>query len=219
MPSRPAPKAAVESSGADTAGNPLAVTYLPLKSLVPYARNSRTHSRTNIQKIKASLVEYGWATAMGIADRGMLYGHGRLAAALELAEEGVPIPHNPDPWAGPTVDLSHLNEMQRRGYVIQDNRSALEAGWDQDLLRFELQELRTAGFDLGLTGFDMPELTNILAGESSKPLADEDEAAPAEAGNYKEQYGVIVMCTGEEHQKLVFEKLKGMGMDVRIVAT
>ncbi len=204
----------------DTEAKPLVVTYLPLKSLIPYARNSRTHSRSNIQKIKASLVEYGWATSMGIADGGMLYGHGRLSAALELADEGVPIPFNPDPLLGPTVDLSHLNEMQRRAYVIQDNRSALDAGWDEDLLRFEMGELKNAGFDLSLTGFDLPELTNILTGQSAEPAKDEEEeASPADAGNYKEQYGVIVMCTGEDHQKVVFEKLKDMGMDVRIVAT
>ena len=143
---------------------PLVITYQSLRSLVPYARNSRTHSRPQIQKLKGSLREYGWTTAMAVADGGMLAGHGRLMAALELADEGVAIPGNPDPWQGPTVDLSHLTETQRRAYVIADNKLALDAGWDTDMLAMELGDLASDGFDLSLAGFNASEVEILLNG-------------------------------------------------------
>jgi hypothetical protein len=142
----------------------LEIKYRPLKALVPYARNARKHPRAQIQKLKASLAEFGWANPMLIAGDGMIAGHGRLTAALEMADAGIPIPRNPDPWEGPTVDLSHLTKTQRAAYVLQDNRSALDGEWDEELLGIELTGLQEAGFDLGLTGFDLDEIEGYVPG-------------------------------------------------------
>lgn len=142
----------------------LEIKYRPLKALTPYARNARRHPRAQILKLKASLAEFGWANPMLIADDGMIAGHGRLQAAMEMAEAGIPIPGNPDPWEGPTVDLSHLTPPQRRAYILNDNRSAMDGEWDEEMLGIELGALKADGFDLGLTGFDLPELDQYIPG-------------------------------------------------------
>jgi hypothetical protein len=144
---------------------PLAVVYRPLVSLVPYARNARRHSATQIAKIKASLMEFGWANAMLVAEDQMIAGHARLAAALQLVAEGTAIPFTQDPALGPTIDLSHLTPAQRRAYVLTDNRLAEEAVWDLDLLRGEFAGLQMdGGFDLAITGFTTSEVTAINGG-------------------------------------------------------
>jgi ParB-like chromosome segregation protein Spo0J len=161
-------------------GTTLAVTYRPLADLVPYARNARRHSPTQIQKIKASLTEFGWANAMLVAENEMIAGHARLAAALELLTEGKPIPHTADPAQGPTIDLSHLSPAQRRAYILADNRLAEEAVWDLDLLRIEFTGLgpQGDGFDLSLAGFNMGEIDTVLRGWS--PDFTKHEATEAE---------------------------------------
>jgi DNA modification methylase len=155
----------------------LKIEYRPLKSLVPYSRNARTHPRHQVQKLKASLAEYGWANPMLVADGQMIAGHGRLIAALEMAEQGVVIPRNPDAWSGPTVDLSHLSATQRKAYVLMDNKSALDSGWDTDLLLMELGDLHEE-IDLSLTGFNEDELAALLGGAG--PQADENAAGEDE---------------------------------------
>lgn len=101
----------------------------------------------------------------------MIAGHARLQVAMEMAEAGVDIPRNPDPWKGPVVDLSHLSEADRTAYVIMDNRSALDGSWDEEILSEELGALYEVGMDLTLTGFDDFELTKLL---SSSPNSDAD---------------------------------------------
>jgi ParB-like chromosome segregation protein Spo0J len=142
----------------------LIVAYRPLADLVPYAKNARRHSPTQVAKIKASLQEFGWANVMLVADNQMIAGHARLAAALELLKEGKPIPHTADQTVGPTIDLSHLSPAQRRAYILADNRLAEEAIWDLDLLRGEITDLSAGGFDLGLVGFDGSEIDHIMGG-------------------------------------------------------
>jgi len=153
----------------------LEITYLPLKAVIPYAKNSRTHSPDSIAKIAGSLVSFGWTNPMLIADKVMIAGHARLSAALQLAEQGIPIPQNPDPWQGPTIDLSHLDKHQRAAYVIADNRLALDAGWDQELLAEELGWLNEEGFEIGLTGFGEDEIAALLAGTAPGTGADPDD--------------------------------------------
>jgi hypothetical protein len=144
---------------------PLAITYRPLASLVPYARNARKHTPTQIGKIKASLLEFGWANAMLVAENQMVAGHARLAAALELLAEGQTVRGMVDPTLGPTIDLSHLSPAQRRAYVLADNRLAEEAVWDLDLLRGEFEGLQMdGGFDLSLAGFAGDEVNAIMGG-------------------------------------------------------
>jgi hypothetical protein len=94
-----------------------------------------------------------------------IYGHGILQSAIEMAEAGLAVRGNPDPWTGPTVDLSHLTPAQRRGYLLADNRLSEDGEWDEEMLTIELASLHGDKFDLGLTGFDMPEIAQYLPGE------------------------------------------------------
>jgi len=144
----------------------LTIVYRPLRELVPYARNARTHSADQIRQLRASLAHYGWTNPMLIAGNSMIAGHARLRAALDMASAGQDIPNNPDPWSGPTIDLSHLPEADRKAYVTADNQYALLAGWDRDLLRMDMAELKVSGFDLSLTGFSGLELDVLLGGNT-----------------------------------------------------
>ena len=133
--------------------------------LIPYARNARTHSSEQIARIAGSIKEFGFMNPVIISqDGGILAGHGRVLAAKKLNLEKVPC-----------VVETHLTEAQRRAYILADNKLALDAGWDNDMLRVELQELKDLDFDLGLTGFDDLEITNIF-GESSE--SESKESAP-----------------------------------------
>jgi ParB-like chromosome segregation protein Spo0J len=140
----------------------LAVIMQPLRDLVPYAKNARTHSPEQIKKVRASLHRFGWTNPILVADRSILAGHARHRAAIAMAEEDEDIPRNPDPWQAPTIDLSHLPWPERRAYIIADNRIAEDAGWDRDLLRSEMGDLMAIGLDLSLTGFAPPEISEIL---------------------------------------------------------
>lgn len=124
----------------------------PVDKLVPYANNARTHTAAQIAKIAASIREFGFTNPVLIdARRGIIAGHGRVLAAQMLAMERVPV-----------IELGHLTAAQRRAYVIADNRLALDAGWDSEMLALELGELRDLDFDLGLTGFDGHQLEAIF---------------------------------------------------------
>lgn len=121
-------------------------TYKTVKtaSLIPYARNSRTHSEQQISKIAASIKEFGFLNPVIIdGSSGIVAGHGRVMAAQKLGMDELPV-----------IEASHLSDAQRRAYVIADNRLALDAGWDDEMLRVEFDELGALGFDLELTGFD-----------------------------------------------------------------
>lgn len=137
---------------------------LPYKSakvadLIPYARNARTHSEAQVKKIMSSIAEFGFINPV-ITDgkNGIIAGHGRVMAAERLGMEEVP-----------TVEAAHLTEAQKRAYILADNRLALDAGWDDEILRVELIELQDAGFDLSDTGFDLKEVEALIGG-----LDDED---------------------------------------------
>lgn len=132
-------------------------------SLVPYARNSRTHSPQQVDKIAASIREFGFLNPIIVdGENGIIAGHGRVMAAQKLGLADLPV-----------IEASHLTEAQRRAYVIADNRLALDAGWDNDLLKIELQDLDAQGFDLNLTGFSVDEIANFLT-EPTEGLTDED---------------------------------------------
>ena len=136
--------------------------------LIPYARNARTHSDAQVAQIAASIREFGFTNPVLVdAEGGVIAGHGRLLAARKLGMAEVP-----------TLELSHLSPAQRRAYVLADNRLALSAGWDEDLLRIELGGLQADGFDLALTGFDLDEITSFLA-EPTAGLTDPDDVPAA----------------------------------------
>lgn len=149
--------------------NTLAVEYRKVETLIPYARNPRTHSDEQVAKIAASIAEYGWTNPVLVdGDNGVIAGHGRLAAARKLGLELVPV-----------IELAHLSPTQKRAYVITDNRLALDAGWDEELLALELAELSEAGYDLALTGFDDGEIEAFLNGDDATDDST-DEAASQE---------------------------------------
>src|SRR5262252_5498891 len=139
-PGRPPPRGRRRNGNGPDGLHPVRVAYRPLDDLVPYARNARTHTPIQLQKLRASLARFGWTTPMLTAGNAMIAGHARLAAAIAMRDAGEPIPNNPDPSRGPTIDLSHLSVADRRAYVVADNRLALDAGWDMELLRAEFDD-------------------------------------------------------------------------------
>lgn len=133
--------------------------------LIPYARNSRTHSDAQVAQIAASIREWGWTNPVLIDDAGgIIAGHGRLMAARKLGIAEVPC-----------VVARGWTEAQKKAYVIADNQLALNAGWDADMLKVELGELAELGFDLDLIGFDGDVLAGLLAPEGTEGLTDPDE--------------------------------------------
>lgn len=129
------------------------VEQISVERLIPYARNSRTHSDAQVAQIAASIREFGFTNPILIdADGGIIAGHGRVMAARKLGLADVPC-----------IRLAHLSEAQRRAYIIADNKLALNAGWDEQMLALEFNELGDLGFDLELTGFDSNELDELLA--------------------------------------------------------
>ena len=146
------------------------IEHWPTAKLIPFARNARTHSDSQVAQIAASIAEFGFTNPILAGSDGVIVaGHGRLAAAQKLGLSSVPV-----------VVLDHLTPTQRRALVIADNRIAENAGWDEEMLRIELQALQDDGFDLNLTGFDADALADLLAGEETdnEGQCDED-AVPA----------------------------------------
>ncbi len=177
----------------------------PVAELIPYARNARTHSEAQVAQIAASIREFGFTNPILIdADRGVIAGHGRLLAARKLGMAEVP-----------TLELSHLTPAQRRAYVLADNKLALNAGWDEDLLRIELGELQADGFDLALTGFDLDEITGYLA-DPTTGLTDPDDtpAAPevpvSRVGDVWLMGRHRLVCGDSTDQELVGRALNGV---------
>ena len=142
----------------------LKIQYKPIQDLIPYARNSRTHNDAQVAQIAASIKEFGWTNPVLLdGENGIIAGHGRVMAASKLGEKEVP-----------TIELSHMDENQKRAYIIADNKLALNAGWDNEMLALELKDLSDAGYDLGLTGFD-PDEIDALNPQVIEGLTDEDE--------------------------------------------
>src|SRR5271167_3534043 len=136
-----------------------------IDKLIPWARNPRTHSEAQVAQIAASIAEFGFNNPILVDTKaGIIAGHGRLLAARKLGLTEVPV-----------IVLDHLTEAQKRAYIIADNQLALNAGWDDDLLRAELATLRQEDFDLALIGFENEELARLLAAQDATGgLTDED---------------------------------------------
>lgn len=134
------------------------------KKLIPYAKNSRTHSDEQIAQVMASIKEFGFTNPILIdAENVIIAGHGRLLAAQRLGIEKVPC-----------ICLDDLSEAQKKAYVIADNKLALNAGWDDELLKLEIDELRDLKFDVDLLGFSDEELAGLIIPEEIEGLTDED---------------------------------------------
>ena len=146
---------------------------VPIGKLIPYVNNARTHSKEQITKLRSSLREFGFVNPV-IIDRefNVIAGHGRILAAKEENIEQVPC-----------VFVDHLTEAQKKAYILADNRFALDAGWDEDMLRVEMEALQGMDFDISLTGFDEAEIADLLSlddGETQEDDFDVDAALQAE---------------------------------------
>ncbi len=139
-----------------------------VNKLIPYAKNSRTHSDQQVAQIAASIKEFGFRNPILVDGVGVIAGHGRLLAAQKLGLDKVP-----------TIDCSDMTESQKKAYIIADNKLALNAGWDNDLLKLEIGDLQDENFNIDILGFDVSELNftevdySILDDEDvSKQLSD-----------------------------------------------
>ena len=137
---------------------------VPIGKLVPYINNARTHSSEQITKLRASLREFGFINPVIVdKDLNVIAGHGRIAAAKE---EGI--------HEVPCVYVDYLTEAQKKAYILADNRMAMDAGWNEELLRIEIEALQAEAFDVGLTGFDEKEIADLFAGDNESAAEDDD---------------------------------------------
>lgn len=140
-----------------------------IKTIIPYARNSRTHSDEQVAQIAASIKEWGFTNPILVdVDGEIIAGHGRLLAAQKLGLDEVPC-----------ITAVGWSDAQKKAYVIADNKLALNAGWDNDMLSIEFAELKDMDFDLALTGFDADELAKLLQEPEKEGLTDEDDVPEA----------------------------------------
>jgi DNA modification methylase len=145
------------------------IELIPLDRLIPYARNARTHSDSQVAQLAAAIREFGWTNPVLVdQDAGIIAGHGRVLAAQRLGMAHVPC-----------IRLAHLTEAQKRALVLADNKIAENAGWDQQLLADELQALSEMNFDLGFTGFGEQEIAELLAQAKPSESGRDPDEAPA----------------------------------------
>lgn len=176
------------------------ITYKPINDLIPYARNSRTHSDAQVAQIAASIREFGWTNPVLLdGENGIIAGHGRVMAAQKLGETEVP-----------TIELGHMTDAQKRAYIIADNKLALNAGWDDEMLALELSDLQDAGYDLGLTGFDDNEIAalngNIEVEENFKEPSDENRNL------------LMIECQGERELETLYDEMQQRGFECKILS-
>lgn len=173
-----------------------------IEHLVPYYRNSRTHSPAQIEMLGRLMLEFGWTNTVLIDDMGIVAGHGRCMAAEALYKRGeqIKFPNGSAIPIGmvPTLDVSGWSAAQRKAYIIADNQSALMgSGWDEEVLRLELQELKESDFDLSLTAFEEDQLDQLLADVLDAPEipADRDpDDAPAAPDQPVSVLGDVWIC-------------------------
>jgi DNA modification methylase len=149
----------------------LQIIHKSTEALIPYARNTRTHSDEQVAQIASSIREFGFLNpVITDGDNGIIAGHGRVMAARKLGIDQVP-----------TIDASHLSEAQKRAFIIADNKLALNAGWDEDLLAIEIADLKAMDFDLDLLGFSESDLEQFLSDQNAetKGLTDPDQVPDA----------------------------------------
>jgi len=188
----------------------LKITTKKVDSLIPYVKNSRTHSDAQVAQIAASIKEFGWTNPILVdGDNGIIAGHGRLLAARKLGFKEVP-----------TIELKDLTETQKKAYIIADNRLALNAGWDNEMLTIELNDLLADGFALEVLGFDPKELNALLEPEVIEGLTDED-AVPDVPEEPKTKLGDIyqlgkhrLMCGDSTSIDAVDELMNGQKADM-----
>ena len=178
----------------------LKITQRKVADLIPYASNSRTHSDAQVAQIAASIREFQFTNPILIdGDNTIIAGHGRLLAARKLGMESVP-----------AIVLDHLSKAQQRALVIADNQLALNAGWDIQLLKAEIEDLNLGGFDLELLGFDDKFLNTMFDEKIPETSIADEQSVDA-------VFEVAVTCKNEEEQERVFEMLTTEGFPCRIL--
>ena len=174
----------------------LQIIHLPIDDLVPYARNSRTHSEEQVEQIAASITEFGFTNPVLIdSDGGIIAGHGRVMAARKLGLLEVPC-----------LELAHLTDAQKRAYVIADNKLATNADWDSHLLALEVRELMESGLDIDLLGFNADELRALMV----NPL-DEMPGLPSGDKSPFQQMTFTLHDTQAEQVREAMKEAAGMG--------
>lgn len=142
----------------------IAVVYKAVDDLIPYAMNSRTHSEAQVTQIAASIKEFGFTNpVLTDGDNGIIAGHGRVMAAKKLNMTQVPV-----------IELSGLTKAQKKAYIIADNKIALNSGWDEDILKVEIEELKELNFDVSLLGFDLGDIDLLFSEELTPEQTQEN---------------------------------------------
>ena len=168
--------------------------------LIPYANNARTHSDEQVTQIASSIREFGFNNPVLIDEQStIIAGHGRVLAALKLDLEKVPC-----------IRLIHLTEIQRKAYIIADNKLALNANWDDEILKLELEMLREANCDIDILGFDDKELQSLFGN-----IEDIDD-------NFKEPVDknrnlLMIECEGEHDLEKLFSEMQERGFQCKIL--
>lgn len=183
---------------------------IAVSDLVPFAKNSRTHDDAQVAQIAASIREFGFTNPVLIDEvNGIIAGHGRVMAARKLKLTEVPC-----------IRLSHLSESQKRAYVIADNKLALNAGWDNAMLKLELADLKALDFDLDLTGFNTDEIDALLAEKGTEGLTDPDDTPepPIEPVTRLGDVWICgqhrVMCGDSTSETAFFHLMSGLQADL-----
>lgn len=141
------------------------IKFWATSKLIPYEKNARTHSEEQVSQIAASILEFGFTNPVLVDSKcGVIAGHGRLMAAKQLGLKEVPV-----------IVLDHLNEKQKRAYILADNKLALNAGWDEKLLAEELADLMASGYETDSIGFSKEELEDLLPSETSSKVGAQEK--------------------------------------------
>ena len=186
------------------------IIYKKVQDLIPYVNNSRTHSEEQVNQIVASINEFGFTNPLLIDEKdNIIAGHGRLLASKKLKMEEVPC-----------IVLSGLTEAQKKAYIIADNKMALNAGWDEELLKIELENLKELDFDLELTGFNVDELDDILGkNEEEKEIIEDEvpeipEEPKAKLGDIYQLGSHFLMCGDSTKEEDVAKLMNGVKADM-----
>lgn len=181
-----------------------------VNELIPYINNSRTHSEEQVNQIVASINEFGFTNPLLIDEKdNIIAGHGRLLASKKLKMEEVPC-----------IVLSGLTEAQKKAYIIADNKMALNAGWDEELLKIELENLKELDFDLELTGFDVDELDDIFQTEEEQEVIEDDfdieppEEPKSKLGDIYQLGNHRLMCGDSTSEEDVAKLMNGVKADM-----
>lgn len=187
------------------------VIYKNIKDLIPYKNNSRTHDEYQVQQICKSIKEFGFTNPLLIDEKDtIIAGHGRYMASWKLDMQQVPC-----------IVLKGLTEEQKKAYIIADNKMALNAGWNEDLLKLEIDDLKQLNFDLDLTGFSSAELDDLFAEEEQEEIVEDDfDSEMAEETKAKAKVGEIyqlgnhrLMCGDSTDKKCVEQLMNGIKAD------